>query len=135
MYLLKAIEDLKVATAVSEAGLLSGAQDAGVFSTLENLGAFSFAESLLPTIESLGLLSTFESLLEVEAGLLFSVANFIIVSFPVLFTLQICGFIGFPEGPAVALEGLFALATLVGGGALFVAAFAISKLQLISDLD
>merc|ERR1719331_1014092 len=135
VYLLKGIEQLKVATAVKELGLLSKAEEAGVFSTLEKLGAFSLAEKLLPTIESLKLLSLFEKLLDVEAGLTFSLANFIIVSGPVLITLQICGFLGIPQGPAVAGELLFLGGTLVGGGALFVTAFLISKLQLAADAD
>merc|ERR1719487_2561707 len=36
VYLLKRIEDLRLASTVSELGLLSAAEDAGVFSTLEN---------------------------------------------------------------------------------------------------
>lgn len=132
--LLSAIEATGVATFTAEAGVLSGAEEAGVFSTLENLGAFSLAESLLPTVESLGLLSKFEALLDVEAGLIFSVANFIIVSAPVIFALQICGFLPSATGPFVPLELLFAGGTLVGGGALFVTAFIISKLQIANDL-
>ena len=135
MYLLKSIEDAGLARGVADAGLLSKAEEAGVFSTLEKLGAFSLAEKLLPTIESLKLLSLFEKLLDVEAGLTFSLANFLIVSGPVLVVLQICGFLGIPEGPAVLPELLFLGGTLVGGGALFVTAFLISKLQLAADLD
>merc|ERR1719454_2870115 len=99
VFLLKAIEGTGVATFTAEAGLLSGAESAGVFSTLESLGAFSLIESLLPTIESLKLLSLFGDLLDVEAGLLFTYAGFLLASGPVLFTLQICGFVNFPEGP------------------------------------
>merc|ERR1719238_2022839 len=72
VFLLSAIEGTGVATATAEAGLLSGAEEAGVFSTLEGLGAFSLIESTLPLIENLGLLSKFEALLDVEAGLLFT---------------------------------------------------------------
>merc|ERR1712060_870113 len=89
--LLKRISELKIATAVSEVGLLSTLEENGIFSKLESAGAFSTAEKLLPTIESLGLLSLFEDLLEVEAGTLFTAANFLIVFTPALLTLQICG--------------------------------------------
>ena len=134
--LLSAIEGTRVATFTAEAGVLSGAESAGVFSTLENLGAFSLAESLLPTIESLKLLSLFESLLDVEAGLLFSFAGFLLAAEPVLFVLQICGFVPLANSPpALVAELGFTAATVLGGGALFVTAFIISKLQLASDLE
>jgi len=129
VYLLKRIEELKVATAVSEAGLLSAAENAGVFSTLESVGAFSKAEALLPTIEKLGLLSTFEGLLEVEAGVTFTIANFLLAAVPVLFVLQICGFVPLPAGPAVGLEVLLFLSTSAVGIAIFATAYAISLLQ------
>jgi len=131
--LLKTIEDLKVATAVSEAGLLSKAEEAGLFSTLEGLGAFSTAEKLLPTIEGLGLLSLFEDLLEVEAGLIFTAANFLLVLPIVIFTLQICSFVPIPAGPAIGVELVFDAALVAGGAALFATAFIISKLQLQAD--
>ena len=87
--LLSAIEGTGVATFTAEAGLLSGAEEAGVFSTLEGLGAFSLIEKTLPTVESLGLLSAFEEALEIEAGLLFTFAGFLLSSFPVLVVLQV----------------------------------------------
>ena len=133
MSLLSAIEATGIASYTAEAGLLSGAEEAGVFSTLEGLGAFSLAEKLLPTIENLKLLSTFEALLDVEAGIIFSIANFVLASFPVIFVLQICGFLPLPTGPAFGLELVAAGGGLVVGGAIFAAAFAISKLQLAAD--
>ena len=103
VYLLKAVEDLKVATAVRDLGLLSKAEEAGVFSKLEGLGAFSLAEKLLPTIEKWKLLSLFESLLDVEAATTFTAANFIIVSGAVLWVLQLFGFVPIPQGPGASL--------------------------------
>lgn len=129
VYLLTRIEELKAATYVSELGLLSAAENAGIFSTLENAGAFSTAESLLPTVEKLGLLSKFESLLEVEAGLIFTAANFLLVTVPALFVLQICGFVPLPSGAGVPLEVLAFLATSAGGITLFATAYAVSLLQ------
>ena len=49
VFLLKGIEDIRLATGIAEAGLLSKAEDLGVFSKLEGIGAFSLAEKLLPT--------------------------------------------------------------------------------------
>merc|ERR1712008_419655 len=86
---------VKILTAVADAGLLSAAEDAGVFSTLENLGAFSLIEKSLPLVEKLGLLSLLEEAVDTEAGLIFTGANFLIASGPVLLVLQICGF--FPQ--------------------------------------
>lgn len=129
VYLLSAVENLGVATAVSDLGLLSAAEEAGVFSTLEKFGAFSLAEKLLPVIEDLKLLTTFEKLLDVEFALQFSVAGFILVTGPILFTLQICGFVPFPSGPAVAAEVAFDAVTLTLGLAGVVTALIIGKLQ------
>merc|ERR1712166_1036731 len=58
--ILSRLNELKISTAVADAGLLSAAEDAGVFSTLENLGAFSLIEKSLPLVEKLGLLSLLE---------------------------------------------------------------------------
>jgi len=127
--LLKRIGELKVATTVSELGLLSTLEENGVFSKLENAGAFSLAEKALPTIESLGLLSLFEELLDVECGTIFTAANFLIVFAPAIFTLQICGFLPFPEGPVVPLELLTFAGTLAGGVALWITAYIIGVLQ------
>ena len=135
MYLLQSIEDLRLATKVSELGLLSKAEAAGVFSTLEGFGAFSLAEKALPLIEKLKLLSLFESFLDVEAGFLFTFANFLIVTGPVLLVLQITGFLPIPTGPFIGLEVLFDGAVLAAGAALFVTAFLVSQLQLAADLD
>lgn len=129
VYLLSRIEELKVATAVSELGVLSALEENGVFSALEKAGAFSTAEKLLPTIESLGLLSLFQDLLEVEAGTTFTIANFLLVTTPALLALQICGFVGIPEGAGVGLEALFGLTLTTAGAVLFVTAFLISILQ------
>jgi hypothetical protein len=131
VYLLSAIEGTGVASYTAEAGLLSGAEQAGVFSTLEGLGAFSLIESTLPLVEKLGLLSKFEALLDVEAGLLFSLANFLIALGPVIFVLQICDL--FPVPFPVPLEIAFDVVTLGAGAVLFGTAFAISKLQLAAD--
>ena len=135
VFLLKNIEDIGLATAVADAGLLSTAENLGAFSTLEKLGAFSLAEKLLPLIESLKLLSFFEGLLEVEAGLTFSIAGFILATGPSIFVLQICGFLPTPQGPALIPELLFDAATFAAGAALFATAFLISKLQLAADAD
>jgi len=129
VYLISRIEELRLATAVSEAGLLSTLEENKVFSSLEKAGAFSTAEKLLPTIEDLKLLSLFEDALNVEAGVLFTLANYLIVLGPAFFTLQICGFVPLPSGPAVPLEALLALSSLTAGAALWAVAFAVSKLQ------
>jgi hypothetical protein len=133
VYLLKAIEGTGVATATAEAGLLSGAEEAGVFSTLESLGAFSLIEKTLPLIENLKLLSTLEALLDVEAGLLFTIANFILALPPSVFVLQICDLAPTPTGALVGVEVAIDALLLVAGGVLFATAFAISKLQLAAD--
>merc|ERR1719310_1239386 len=86
VYLLKRIEDLRLATTVSELGLLSLAEEAGAFSTLEKLGAFSLAEKALPVIEDLGVLSLMQDTLDVESGLLFSIANWLIAT-PLIYVL------------------------------------------------
>tara|TARA_B110001452_G_C15164731_1_gene404995 strand:- start:388 stop:1008 length:621 start_codon:yes stop_codon:yes gene_type:complete len=131
---LSRLNELNVATGVSEAGLLTAAEDNGVFSTLEGLGAFSLAESLLPTIESLKLLSLTEAAFEVEAGLLFTAASFLTACTPVLLTLQICTFIPFPNSPIAAVpEAAFCLGTLTGGLVLFPLAFIVDKLQVTED--
>lgn len=127
---LSRVNELEVATAVSDAGLLSLAEENGVFSTLEGLGAFSLAEKALPTIEKLKLLSFAESLFDVEAGLIFTAANFLIVFTPVLLTLQICGFVPLPKDILFAAPELLVCGgTFAVGAALFVLALGISKLQ------
>ena len=129
VFLLSAVENTKVLTAVSEAGLLSSLEENGVFSKLESAGAFSTIEKTLPTVESLGLLSAFESALDVDAGLLFTAANFAIAFGPSFFVLQICGFL--PDaGSLFPLELLALLSTTVAGAALWAVAFAVSKLQI-----
>lgn len=129
IYILSRLEELKAATALSNAGLLTLAEENGVFSTLENAGAFSTAEKLLPTIEKLGLLSTFESCLEVPNGLLFTAANFLLF-FPIgLLTLQGFAFLPGATGVFVPLEILTDLAVFSGGAALFVLAYAVGVLQ------
>merc|ERR1712113_501219 len=97
---------------------------------LEDAGAFSTIEGLLPTIDKLGLLTLLEDALEVEAGLQFTVANFLIVFTPVLFTLQICGFVPIPSDILpTTLEALVCLSTLTAGAALFALAYGVSLLQ------
>jgi len=132
IYLLSAIEKLKVTTAISEAGLLTAAEDAQVFSTLEGLGAFSLAEKALPLVEKLGLLSFFESCLNVPNGFLFTGA-LTLLTFP-FNLLMLQGFaivpgVKLPTGPYVAVELLTDVASLTAGAALFAMAFAIGKLQ------
>jgi len=129
VYLLSRIEELKLATAVSEAGLLSTAEENGVFSSLEKAGAFSTAEKLLPLVEQLGLLTLFEDSLEVEAGLIFTLANWLIVFGPILLTLQVCGFVPGATGPVVPLEALLCLGTTAAGAAAWALAFAVGQLQ------
>ncbi|EOD40960.1 hypothetical protein EMIHUDRAFT_121818, partial [Emiliania huxleyi CCMP1516] len=129
VYLLTRLNEMKVATGLAESGLLSAAEEAGVFSKLESAGAFSTAEKLLPLVEKFKLLSLFEELLEVEAGLLFTAANFLIVFTPVVLTLQICGFVPFPQGPVIPVEALACLSTGAAGFALFATAFIIGNLQ------
>lgn len=129
VYLLKRIEDLRLATAVSEAGLLSAAEDAGVFSTLENLGAFSLAEKALPVIEDLGVLTLMQDSLDVEAGLLFTYANWLLALAPIYALVASFGFLPAPSGVAVVPAALIALSTTTAGAVLFAWAFAVSKLQ------
>ena len=136
MYLLDAIGKSGVATFTAEIGALSKAEELGVFSTLENLGAFSIAEKALPLVEKLRLLSLFESLLEIEAGFTFSIGGFLLAAGPIVIVLQSFAFLPTPKTvPGIGLEAAFDLATLVGGGALLVTAFIISKLQLAADLE
>ena len=52
-----------------------------------------------------------------------------------LVTLQICGFVPIPAGPAALPEVLFAGGTFVGGAVLFGTAYLISVLQLAADTD
>merc|ERR1712128_16783 len=120
--ILSRINELKISTAVAEAGLLSAAEDAGVFSTLENLGAFSLIEKSLPLVEKLGLLSLLEEAVDTEAGLIFTGANFLIASGPVLLVLQICGFFPQAKGIVVLPEVAFVLGTTA-------LAFTVSVLQ------
>uniref|UniRef100_A0A7S0LPI8 Uncharacterized protein n=1 Tax=Coccolithus braarudii TaxID=221442 RepID=A0A7S0LPI8_9EUKA len=127
--LLSRIEELKVATTVSELGLLSFAEENGVFSTLENAGAFSTAEKLLPVIEELGVLSLLESTLDVDAGLIFTVANYLLVVTPAYGALAICGFAPIPEGPFIVIDALVAAGLLTSGVLVWAWAFAVSKLQ------
>jgi hypothetical protein len=127
--LLSRIEELKVATGVSELGLLSFLEEKGAFSTLESVGAFSTAEKLLPVIEDLKVLSLLESTLDVEAGLLFTAANWLLVATPVYITLAICGFAPIPEGPFIALDAVVGLGLTTVGVLLFAWAFVVSKLQ------
>merc|ERR1712157_42592 len=116
-------------TGVSELGLLSTLEEQGAFSTLESVGAFSTAEKLLPVIEKLKVLSLLESTLDVEAGLLFTGANWLLAATPIYIALAICGFAPTPEGPFLALDAILALGLTTTGVVLFAWAFAVSKLQ------
>lgn len=129
VYLLSRIEQLGVATATAELGLLSKAEELGVFSTLEKLGAFSLIESTLPTIESLGILTLMQNSLDVEAGLIFSLANWLLVLAPIYILTASFAFLPWPTGVGVPVFLLFAGTTTATGVALFAWAFAVSKLQ------
>ena len=94
-----------------------------MFSTLENLGAFSLIEKSLPLVEKLGLLSLLEEAVDTEAGLIFTAANFLIASGPVLLVLQICGFFPKATGITVLPEVAFVLGSTALGAALFALAF------------
>ena len=100
-----------------------------MFSTLESLGAFSLIEKSLPLVEKLKLLSLLEEAVDTEAGLIFTGANFLIASGPVLLVLQICGFVPTPSGIAVVPEAAFVLGSAAVGIALFALAFTVSVLQ------
>ena len=100
-----------------------------MFSTLENLGAFSLIEKSLPLVEKLGLLSLLEEAVDTEAGLIFTAANFLIASGPVLLVLQICGFVPKATGITVLPEVAFVLGSTALGAALFALAFTVSVLQ------
>jgi len=135
VYLLSGLENLKVATAVSEAGLLSTAEDLKVFSTLEGLGAFSLAEKALPTIEKLKLLSLFENCLNVPNGFLFTGALTLITFPPNLLLLQgfgIVPFVQLPKGPLIGVELAVDVVSLTAGIALFALATAVGKLQEVA---
>lgn len=130
VYLLTRLEELGALTFVSELGLFSKAEELGVFSKLEQAGAFSKVESILPVVDKLGLLTFLETALDVEAGLQFTIANFLIVFTPTLITLQICGFVGIPNEPIkTALELIVCGGTFAVGAALFVLAYGVSLLQ------
>merc|ERR1711990_1132699 len=118
-----------VSTAIADAGLLSAAEDAGVFSKLESAGAFSLIEKSLPLVEKLGALSILEEAVDIEAGLIFTGANFLIASGPTLLVLQICGFYPKAEGITILPEVLFVLGSTALGVALFVLGFVASVLQ------
>jgi len=132
VYLLSRLNELKFATWVSEAGLLSFAEEKKVFSTLENAGAFSTAEKLLPLVEKFKLLSIFEKALDVPNGFIFTAA-ITLLTFP----LNLAMLQGFsivpgvrpPTGLFIPLElGVDAAALALGAG-LFAMAFAVGKLQ------
>ena len=110
-------------------GLLSAAEDAGVFSKLESAGAFSLIEKSLPLVEKLGALSILEEAVDIEAGLIFTGANFLIASGPTLLVLQICGFFPKAEGIVILPEALFVLGSTAVGIAFFVLGFIASILQ------
>merc|ERR1719149_293261 len=95
----------------------------------KEIGAFLGTVSELPLIEKLGVLSTLESAVDVEAGLIFTLANFLLALGPTLFTLQICGFVPIPAGPAVVPELVVVLGTLVAGLAAWTLALIVSLLQ------
>lgn len=131
VFLLKGIENLRVATSVSELGVLSKLEEIGAFSKLESLGAFSVAEKALPIIENLRILTFMENTVNTEAGLLFSIANWLLAAFPIYVALAICGFAPIPglgEPLFFGEAGLF-LTTTALGAALWAWAFAVSKLQ------
>ena len=88
-------------------------------------------EKTLPAVESLGLLSFMQSTLDVEAGLLFSAANWLIVLFPIYVALAICGFAPIPAvaSPLFVAEFLLFGGTTVLGVALFAWAYFVSLLQ------
>ena len=100
-----------------------------MFSTLENLGAFSLIEKSLPLVEKLGALSILEEAVDIEAGLIFTGANFLIASGPTLLVLQICGFFPKAEGIVILPEALFVLGSTAVGVAFFVLGFIASILQ------
>ena len=130
VYLLKRIEDLRLATSVSEAGLLSAAEENGVFSTLENLGAFSLAEKALPVIEDLGVLTLMQDSLDIDSGLIFSLANWLIALAPIYTLVAAFGFLPSPAGTPFLIPALLVgLSTTAVGVAIFAWAFAVSKLQ------
>merc|ERR1712118_80515 len=112
--------ELKVSTTIAELGLLSAAED---------LGAFSLIEKSLPLVEKLGLLSILEEAVDIEAGLIFTGANFLIASGPTLLVLQICGFFPKAEGITILPEALFVLGSTAVGVAFFVLGFVASILQ------
>merc|ERR1712094_38066 len=79
--------------------------------------------------EKLGLLSILEEAVDIEAGLIFTGANFLIASGPTLLVLQICGFFPKAEGIVILPEALFVLGSTAVGVAFFVLGFIASILQ------
>merc|ERR1712118_523475 len=112
--------ELKVSTTIAELGLLSAAED---------LCAFSLIEKSLPLVEKMGALSLLEEAVDIEAGLIFTGANFLIASGPTLLVLQICGFFPKAEGIVILPEALFVLGSTALGVAFFVLGFIASILQ------
>merc|ERR1711862_965497 len=104
--LLGKLGQLKVATALSEAGLLTAAEKAGVFSQLEEAGAFSQAEKLLPIVDKLGVFELLQNSIETEAGLLRTGGLWLFSILPIYSALASQGFLPGPEGPLVLAEGL-----------------------------
>jgi len=131
--LLSKLEELKVSTAISEAGLLTFAEENGVFSKLEELGAFSTAEKLLPLVEKYKLLSFVENCLNVPNGYLFTGALTLLTFAPNLLMLQGFAIVPFVQLPTDALgwglELVVDTATFAAGAVLFAIAFAVGKLQ------
>jgi len=127
--LLSKLEQLQFATTLSELGLLSAAEKAGLFSALEQRGAFSTAEKLLPVVDKLGLLQLMQNTLDVEAGLLFTAANWLIALGPIYVSLAICNFAPIPEGPLLLLPGALFTGTTGAGVLLWAWAYAVGKLQ------
>ena len=71
--LLERIEELRVLSQISDAGLLTAAEEGQVFSKLESAGAFSAIEKVLPLADDLKLLSTAEALINFPSSYLFGI--------------------------------------------------------------
>merc|ERR1712151_360229 len=121
----------KIATTISNAGLLSKAEKDQVLSKLEKAGAFSTAEKLLPLADQLGALGIVEKAINSKPGGLSTTGVVLAAIGPLYAALASQGY-GLVDGndePVVLLPGLlFTLTT--GAGVAF-----ISLANLISDLQ
>lgn len=123
------LSQLRVATALSDAGLLSAAEQAGVFSKLEKAGAFSTAEKLLPIVDQLGLLQFLQGAIN-SPGTVGAQGATLAALGPIFAALAYGGFLppDYTEFPTVLAPGVLFTGTTAAGVALLVLSGAVGQL-------